>query len=362
VKRAIDSGGTGKLGEADDMKAAVATLDKDYVLFSVTRIRAYADALVNLMTAQSPGALDQTQVDETVLGLLPAWQAGTARFENDAIVSSTVSPSWAIGHDTANEASEVVGHVPAKAILYADVHDVGPTLSALLAKFRPLPELKDAFAQADQALSLLGGFDSVVGWWGDSAVVVSPLSDGTIGGGLVIHPRVAAAADRLLTTLNGFISLAGGNAGVTSRTEDHNGTKITIVDVSAALGGGAGSLPPGYKPEFAWASNNDVAVVGYGSAFVASVLDAGPGTSLGDDARFKGLLNRVGAENMGVVFVDIAAIRGLLEPIAQGALSAEEWAHYTKDIQPYLRPLDAVISGIRKDGGLDRGTGILTAH
>src|SRR6188472_3272811 len=79
--------------------------------------------------------------------------------------------------------------------------------------------------------------------------------------------------------------------------------------------------------------------------------------SSADDPRFKGLLGRVGPENIGASFLDLAAVRGLIEPIAQQALPADKWAYYTKEIQPYLKPLDALISAIRKDGGLDRGSG-----
>ncbi len=362
VKAAIDGGGKGALADNDDVKAALATIDKDYVMLSLVRTRAYADALVKTIGAAQPGALDQTQIDETVLAMVPAWQATTARFENDAIVSTNVGPSWSIGADVANEPSDLLGHVPAKTILYAEMHDLGPALTALLGKFRTLDEAKPVFAQVDQALSLLGGSEAVYGWWGDTALVVSPLADGTIGGGLVIHPRDAAAADRLVTTLNGFLALGGASAGVSTRSEDHAGTKVTIVDLSAMPGMSTAGLPPGYKAEIAWATNANVTVIGYGSGFVAAVLDAGPGSSLADDARFKALLDRVGATNIGVTFVDVSAIRGLLEPLLQAQMPAADWTHYTTDIQPYLKPLDAMISGVRKDGDLVRGSGLITVH
>ena len=364
VKAAVDGGGNGTLGQNDDVKAAVATLDKDYVVFGVVRTRALADSVVKLMATTQPGVLDKTQIDETVLALIPAWQASTARFENDAIVTTSVGPAWTIGYDATNRSSDLLGHVPAKTIVYLDSHDIGPVLTALLAKFRALPEAKPAFDQFDQAMNLLGGFDAVLGWWGDTAFVVSPLDDGTLGAGLVIHPRDPAAADRLFTTLNGFLALAGGSSGVAIRTEDHNGTKVTIVDLSAVPGANpsAGGLPPGYKPEFAWAVNKDVVVIGYASAFVKAVLDAGPGSSLADDARFKGLLGRVGPDNLGVAFVDIAAIRGLIEPYVQSVVPADKWDYYVKEIQPYLKPLDAIVSNVRKDGSLDRSTGAFTAH
>ena len=360
VKAALDTGGKGTLAATDDIKAAVAAVDQDYVAFSVTRIRADADAILKMISTAQPGVLDKTLIDETALSLIPSWQAQVVRFENDAIVASTVSPPWAIGFDGSNGPSDVLGHVPAKTFLYAEVHDVGPALTAILAKFRALDEAKAAFAQVDQALSLLGGGDSVYGWWGDTGLAVTTLPDGTIGGGLVIHPRDAAVASRFFTTLDGFIALGGSSAGVTSRTEDHNGTKITILDLSAVPGMKNGSLPPGYKPEFAWASNADIAVMGYGSAFVKAVLDAGPGSSLADDARFKALLGRVGAENMGMSFLDVAAIRRLVEPLAQATAPADQWTRYTTDVQPYLAPIDAVIGAVRKDGSVDRGSAAFT--
>jgi hypothetical protein len=233
-------------------------------------------------------------------------------------------------------------------------------VTALLGKFRALPETKPFFDQFDQALSIVGGSDAAFGWWGDAAVVVAPGSDNTIGGGLLIHPRDGAAADRLLTTLRGFISLGGGSAGVALHDEDHNGTKITVLDLSAVPG--MGQLPAGYKHEIAFAVNQDVAVLGYGRDFVASVLDAGPGHSLADDARFKALLSRAGTENISTSFVDIAAIRKLVEPVVQGSVPTEKWAAYLKEIQPYLAPFDATVNVLRKDGAIDRGTSLVTVH
>ena len=62
----------------------------------------------------------------------------------------------------------------------------------------------------------------------------------------------------------------------------------------------------------------DVVVIGYGQAFVESVLDAGPGPSLADDPRVASLVKRVGEENLGFTFVDIRAIRELFEPPGEG--------------------------------------------
>jgi hypothetical protein len=116
----------------------------------------------------------------------------------------------------------------------------------------------------------------------------------------------------------------------------------------------SGGVPPGVKAEIAYAVTDDVVVLGYGAAYVNAVLDAGPGPSLAEDARFKGLLGRVGAENLGLTFVDVQGIRGLLEPLVKAEIPADEWAKYEKEFLPYIQPLDAFISSARVDGGLNR--------
>jgi hypothetical protein len=361
VHVAIDSKGQGTLGDEADFKAALGQVDRDYVFLSVIRTRPYVDAVTKMVEFASPGVLAGTQLDETIAAMIPAWQAAFGRFENDAFISSAVFPSYGIGYDATNHKSTLAGHVPAKTILYAETHDVGPSLAAVLAKFRALPETKAVFQAFDQAVSLLGGFDSVLGWWGDAAFAVAPGADGVIGGGLLIQPRDKAAADRLLTTLRAYLTLAGGSAGVNTRDEDHGGTKITILDFSASPGMTPNSLPPGYKAEFAFAASNDVVVLGYGRDFVASVLDAGTGSNLAGDDRFKKLVGRVGEENLGLTFVDVDAIRAMIEPLIQQTAPAA-WTSYQADIKPYLEHLDAVISALRKDGAIDRGEGALTTR
>jgi hypothetical protein len=99
---------------------------------------------------------------------------------------------------------------------------------------------------------------------------------------------------------------------------------------------------------------DNIVVVGYGAAFVESVLDAGPGKSLADDARFKNLIGRVGTENLGLTFVDVQAIRNLVEPLVKPLVSDEEWATYQREIVPYVSHLDALVSSSKLDGGINR--------
>ena len=351
VRAAVDSKGDGKLADDAEFKAAFSTVAHDYVTFSYVEYQALIKASIELMGANA--GFDRTTVDDEIVAMIPAWFAGSARFENDAIVGEGAYPSVDIGFDTKNKRSTLVGHAPPNSLLYSESHDIGAALTALLERFRQMPDLRDAFSQIDQAAGIVGGIDGTFGWWGDVAVVVAKGADGTLGGGLLIAPTDVEAAKRTFETLRSFIVLGGGQAGVQLRDVQHGDTTVTIVDFSEAAGSSM-DLPPGYKAEIAYAVTNDVIVIGYGEAFVNSVLDAGPGPSLADDSRFKDLAGRVGDENIGLSFVDIRAFREIIEPLVRDEMPADSWAFYEKEIQPYLLPFDAVVSAARIDGDLNR--------
>jgi hypothetical protein len=120
-------------------------------------------------------------------------------------------------------------------------------------------------------------------------------------------------------------------------------------------------VPPGVKTEIAWTVTDDVVAVGYPAAYVNAVLDAGPGPSLADDERFKSLVARVGADNLGLTFVDIQGIRALVEPLVKPLVPADDWAYYEKEILPYVSHVDAVISSSRADGNVNRLPMAITA-
>jgi hypothetical protein len=351
VKAAIDSNGKGTLAQDPEFKAAFATVTRDYVGFSFMDYRAFVDSFVAM--AAPSGALDSTTIDDALLPLIPAWISGDLRFEDDAIVGEGAFPSVDIGFAAKNRTSPLAGHVPPSTLYYGEFHDVGAVLKAFLAKLRAIPELTTGFSQIDQAAGLVGGIDGVTGWWGDMAIAIGTDADGQLTGGLLITPTDAAAAKRTFDTLKSFAVIGGAQAGVTLRDEQHGDTTVTVIDFSAATGA-SGGLPPGVKAEIAYAVTDQVVVIGYGASYVNAVLDAGPGPSLAEDARYKALLGRVGAENLGVSYLDVQGIRALVEPWAKSMVPADAWAQYEKEYRPYLEPLDAYISSSHSDGGLNR--------
>lgn len=357
VRAAFDSKGEGKLADDAEFKAAFGTVSRDYVGFSYTEYRALLQSFVSMAWAGS--GLNTTTVDDELLSMVPTWQASSFRFEDDALVGDSAYPSVDIGFDAKNKKSTLLGHAPPGTILYAEAHDIGPALLALIDRFRQMPDLRESFGQIDSTVGVAGGFDGLLGWWGDGAVVVSKDAAGSIGGGLLIQPTNAADAKRTFDTLRSFLVLAGGGSGIELRDVAHGGATITVIDFSDALGSNAG-LPPGVKAELAYAVTDEVVVIGYGEAFVASVLDAGPGPSLADDSRVAGLVKRVGEENIGVSFIDVRAIRDLVEPLVKAEVPADKWAFYEREVRPYILPFDALVSAGRVDGDLDRLTQVIT--
>ena len=47
-------------------------------------------------------------------------------------------------------------------------------------------------------------------------------------------------------------------------------------------------------------------------------------------------------------------------PIIQATAPADVWTQYTQHLQPFLQPIDALISTGRKDGSNDRGVTVIT--
>jgi hypothetical protein len=356
VKAALDSGGDGGLADDPEFKAAFDIVTEDYVFFSFLDYKSLLDASMALAD-EGASNTDAVAIATQLTSLVPAWIGTYGRFENDAIAFETAQPSGDLNAGDGNAGSTLLGMAPPDTIAYAETHDVGAVIRELINSLREVAAVDEHLDEVEATIGMTA--DDIFGWWGDAAVVVSD-QGGTVGGGLLVVPTDAAAAERLFVVLRSAVAFAGGGAGVELRDVQHGDTTITVIDFSDASGYNEGDLPPGYEPEIAWAVTPEVVVVGYGQAFVESVLDAGPGPSLADDARVSGLLDRVGDENLSFTFLDIRAARELVEPLMREGMSPEEWSQYETEIKPFLLPFDAMAASLQKDGDLDRGSSVIT--
>ena len=365
VKAAVDSKGSSGFAAEADPKAALTSADGDHIGFVYLAIKPLV-AWSQEVAKSVPGSVS-SPINAAMVSFLPDWGAFSLRIEGDAVVlqATAPKPARALG-PTEDRTSPVVDHIPAGAVVAAVAHDTGKTLGQTLDLFKSDPSLKPMVDGLEQATGVVGGTDAAIGWIGDTAVVIN-VADGTPEGGLIIVPTDKDAATRLFTSLRTLIGLGGGQAGVTIRDEPYAGTTITIVDLRdaaglagmAGLGSGAAAIPlPTGRVEIAFAVTDKVVVIGSGPAFVKHVLDTTSATSLASNDRYKALAGRAGTGSR-CSFVDIAAIRGLIEKAVAGADPAA-LAAYEKDVKPYLAPFDALYASSSVGGDLTSSTILIT--
>jgi hypothetical protein len=367
VKAAVDTQGSSDFASEPGPKAALDSVDGDHVAFGYIALRPLFDWSNDLNKASSSalGGVAMEGISDSILNLIPEWTAYWLKFEDDAVVMEATAPrpETASG-PTENRSSTIAEHVPSSAIFAATSHDLGKSLKEMLTLYASDPTYKPILDQLNQGLDLVGGVDGAFGWAGDTAIVVDAAA-GTPAGGLIIEPTDAAAAKQLFTALRTFITLGGDQVGATVKDEDYNGTTITVVSVdvgklSGLAGGSAAALPlPVDKVEIAYAVTDDVVVIGSGPAFVKSVLDTTKSTSLASDDTYKKLADQAGT-GTGGTFLDITAVRGLIEKTMAADGDAAGLKKYETDVEPFLVPFDAMFAGSSIDGDLSQSTIYIT--
>jgi hypothetical protein len=346
VKAALDTGGRSTLAASEGMVAARNGIKGDHLGFMYVDVKAYLDWFQEF--AEKAGDMGMgMEIDESMRAFIPDWMAGALRAEDDAIAFDAVMPHVEANPLTENRTGSVAEHLPPTTLFLADAQDYGKVIDAYVDLYRDNPSTAEAFKQVEQAVGLIGGFDAVFGWMGESAIAVTKTQTG-VEGGLVIVPTDRAKAESLLTSIRSLITLAGAQSGleIEIREETYQGVTMTIVDLGSLADqfGGMAGLPSGVDaaPELAYAVTDGAVLVGANPGFVRAAIDAGAGPSLAEDGRYRALVERVGAQNVSTFFLDVTAIRESLEKL--GADMGVDKAQYEREYKPYLVPFDAMVA------------------
>jgi len=370
VKAAVDTQGKGPFAAQANPNAALDAADSSHVGFVYLDVASLIDW--SSKASQAAGSSITPGLDlssSTLRGLMPDWEALALRIEGDAVVleSAADRPATTVG-PTENRPSSLTDHVPASALLVGVGHDVGATLVDTLDLYRSEPSMKSLTDGIDQAAGVLGGVDGAIGWIGDAGYVVNQ-ADGVIEGGLIVVPTDRSAADRTFTSLRTLLSLGAAQAGITVRDEPYAGATITTIDLGdlSGLAGQAGlptdlfgagvALPTGHV-ELAYAVTDQVVVIGSGPGFVKHILDTTSATSIASTDRYKALVGRIGG-GTGITFLDIAAIRGLIESAMAGA-DPSAVSSYEQEVKPFLAPFDALMAASSVKDNVASGKVIIT--
>jgi len=190
-------------------------------------------------------------------------------------------------------------------------------------------------------------------------------ADGTTpGGGIVIIPTDVDQATGVMTELRNLVALGGASSGITITDEPYGDGTITTID-AGDLGALIGKLDPSSSTptlpisghvQVSYTIQNGALIVGIGPDWVKSIVDVKPGSSLADEARYKDAMNRVGAKNATSVWVDLTAIRTLVEPL----IAKNGGANYATDVKPYVEPFDVLAGATQTSDGTSIATYVVT--
>ncbi len=349
VKAAIDTKGTAGLPTVAQFQTAEASVPGDRLGF------AYIDtgAVIKGAMAAGGAAVEMPSMPAFVGQFQAPWVAASIRAKDGSFVVDSATPHQSAMGPAKTAESTLPSLLPPTTVALVEGHDVGEALQRAKSLLAADPALAGGVKQVDDTLALLGGFGAVADWMGETGVAIT-VDGGSVAGGIVAVPLDAAAPGRLFTQLRGFIELAGGSSGIKVSEESYNGATIVAIDLGD-MGSLAGLTIGGVAPgdlTIAYAVTDKVVVLGYGTDFVKSVLDAGAGDSLAKTDRFASALKQADKANAALVWLDVAGIR----TFAESQVPAGDKAAYETDAKPYLDAFDSVIGTYAPGETLDGST------
>ncbi len=308
------------------------------------------------MDASLAAAGDQADLPKAcldkVVGMVPAWAAGSARAADGALVFEATTPAVGDGTSPAKAgASAIASRLPSTTIVAIEVRDLGPSVVAGFETLKDTlacdPATAKTVDELEQALAAVGGVEALVGWAGDTAIAVE-LKGGTPGGGLAAIVTDEAAAGRTLDQVQALLALGGQGAGVTVRQEPYGKGDLLVVTVPAEAVGAE-------VPEIAVTVQDGVFALGT-LQFVKDVLDTTAGSSLAQLDAYKRAISLAGGDGVSDVFVDIAGLRAA----AESMMPADEKARYETEVKPFLEPFEAFASVVEAPGATTTSRAVIT--
>jgi hypothetical protein len=304
------------------------------------------DSIPTAIAGLPPGCLEDAR-NAARIKLL-----GEVRAETDhlAFTARSQIPTGAnIPPAAGNKRSTLIEQMPAGALAYVEFRQVGMQIKAGVEQV------------LDCAATALGGFDpravetflgvSLADYFDfiDDAAMAVTFANGKVGGGLIATVDDTAVAtarvERLLGALRGLAVLGGG---VTVEEKQHGDVTMTVITFGGDL------VISGPVPAVSIAVANGRLYIGLDD-FVANAIDRTAQDSLSTSPRLQAALASAGAENAGIIYVDIAGLRA----VAESFIPASERARYETEALPFIRPVTHLIVVNRTDGSISVGNAFL---
>ena len=353
VRAALDAHatGSGTLAEVAEMTRLTDTLPTDWLAFMTYDMTdLMADSLSAEQDPAMAAAFDSLMENQPLRGAM-AFSAGGDRFVLDAATDPPTGP-FAVENAERGLAAEV----PSDVLLYTDAGNIGTALTSVVEAAREAAASTPGAAQQLELVEAALGADlaEVVSWIDDGAFVLG--YDGSQPyAGMVLVPNDVDAAERRLGQLASFAG-AGSldpTSGLSVEETDVDGVTVTTIRWEDANAVGEGLMPMSPSSVVVeYAVTDDRALIGLGDGFIGRVLALDEDDSLASQPRYADAVAEMGgANNAGVAWVDLSgtreAIEGALGPMMT-MLDPE--GTYETEVQPWLLPLDRLVSVSRLEG------------
>jgi hypothetical protein len=353
VRAALDThaSGTGTLAEMAEITRLTEQLPDDWLAFvsyDMTELMAQSFAQAGAAEPEMAAAFESLLEHQSLRGAMAVSAAGE-RLVLDAATDPPTGP-FAL----ANADRGLADEIPADTIYYSEAGNVGASLAAVI---EPLTQAMAATPDGEEQLrmaeaALGAGLEELVSWVDDAAIVIG--HDGLQPyGGLLLVPNDADAAQRRLAQLGSFAALGAMDpaSGISVDERDVAGVTVTTIRWEPPAESMGMMLPVATGIVVEFAVTDDRAVIGIGDTFVGRVLELDGGDALSEEPRYADAVADLGGvENAGVTWVDLTAAREALEAALGPMLGAGDDGSYESDIQPWLLPLDRIVSVSRLEG------------
>lgn len=351
LKASLDTlaGTTPSLAADEGYQAAIATLPADrlgaFYLDSAQLKDTLGPLLEQQLQAQPELAANAAQV-EAALALLPPSVTGLIRVDADHLTFQLAAPVVEGAPTLSVRSTDLATKMPADSLLYLETRDLGTGIKTLVAQLKPMLAAQGSDQALAQIEALLGtGLEDYLDWVQDIAVSAS-FGAGSPSVGLVATVTDEAVGqqriDSLLTLVRA-ISATADPSPVEISSAEVNGTTVTTIALTDASGMTSG-LP--VEAKLSVAVGDGHLYLGLGD-FAAEALARDAADSLASTPGYTKAVGAAGAENAGVVYVDVASALGIAELL----MSSSDRDMFESQIKPYAEALDFVVASVNQDAG-----------
>jgi len=357
--------GTTTLAEVGEITRLTDALPSDWLAFGVYDFTDLVAAAIAEGETQSPAMVEAFAAlleHQPLRGAMAVTAAGD-RLAVDVATDPPTGP-FAV----TNEDRGLAAEVPADTLYYAEAGNLGLTLSAVIEPMKEaaasVPEGENQVAMIEAALG--ADLEELVSWIDDGAVSIG--FDGSQPyGGMVLVPNDMAAAERRLSQLISFASLAGldPSSGVSTETSEIGSVSVTTIrweDPNAMPPDSMLPIPTGVVVQIA--VTDDRALIGLGETFVRRVLELDPSDGLASVARYSDAVTELGGDtNTGLAWMDLTGIREAIETAFAAEIESMDAAgFYMTEIRPWLVPLDRIVAISRLEGDVHLQRSVLLSE